>query len=154
FYNIDPGGKLDTLPQIFVKEAQTIRRTLIWEGDPFSPKIVAGQLDTMRGLAGLPPIHGYVVAGEREGLAPVTLRGMENDPVGAQWQYGLGRAITFTSDATGRWAKTWPTWAGFRQFWEQQMRWAMRPTGSPNIRVITEDQGEKTRVVVEAVDEK
>jgi len=154
FHNIDPNGKLDALPQIFIKEAQTIRRTLIWEGDPFSPKISGGQLDTLRGLNGVPPISGYIVAGDREGLSTVTLRGQENDPVMAQWQYGLGRVITFTSDTTGRWAKTWPQWTGFRQFWDQSMRWAMRPGGSANLRVVTEDRGERTRIIVEASDEK
>ncbi len=154
FHEIDPDGKLDALPQIFIKEAQTIRRSLIWEGDPFSPKIAGGQLDSLRGIAGVPPISGYIVAGEREGLATVTLRGQENDPVMAQWQFGLGRVITFTSDATGRWARDWPAWAGFRQFWDQNLRWAMRPTGSPNIRVVTEDRGERTKIVVEALDDK
>lgn len=154
FHEIDPGGKMDALPQFFVKEAQTVRRSLIWEGEPFSPKISGGQLDTLRGIAGVPPIKGYVVAAEREGLATVTLRGQENDPVMAQWQYGLGRCVTFTSDATGRWATAWPEWSGFRQFWEQTMRWAMRPPGSPNMRVVTEERGDKTRVIVEAVDDK
>ncbi len=153
FHNVDPNGKLDALPQIFIKEAQTIRRTLIWEGEPFSPNVTGGQLDTMRGISGVPPIGGYIVAADREGLSTVTLRGQENDPVMAQWQYGLGRVITFTSDTTGRWAKTWPQWPGFRQFWDQSMRWAMRPAGSANMRVITEDRGERTRIVVEANDD-
>ncbi|MGQ0627927.1 MAG: VWA domain-containing protein [Phycisphaerales bacterium] len=153
YHEVTTNNALNTLPQIFIKEAQTVRRSLIWEGDPFSPKMVGGFTDTLRGINGVPPITGYVVAGEREGLAQVTLRGMENDPVMAQWQYGLGRAVTFTSDATTRWAGAWTSGSQFKQFWEQTIRWAMRPTGSPNIRVTTEDMGASTRIVVEALDD-
>ncbi|HYC99629.1 MAG TPA: hypothetical protein VEB22_00250, partial [Phycisphaerales bacterium] len=34
------------------------------------------------------------------------------------------------------------------------VKWAMRPASDQNIRVVTVDEGEKTRVIVEAVDEK
>ncbi|CAN0591419.1 unnamed protein product, partial [Laminaria digitata] len=95
---------------------------------------------------------GYVVAAEREGLSLVTLRGKEEDPIAAQWQYGLGRVVTFTSDATSRWAPNWVAWSGFSQFWEQHIRWTMRPSGDATLRVSTENLGEKTRVIIEAFD--
>lgn len=143
---------LATLPQIFIKEAQTIRRALIWEGEAFSPARTGVPTETMRGIAGVPPINGYVVAAEREGLSLVTLRGKEEDPIAAQWQYGLGKVVTFTSDASTRWASPWIGWSGFSQFWEQHIRWTMRPSGSATLRVSTENIGEKTRVIVEAFD--
>lgn len=147
------GGDLTVLPQIFIKEAQTVRRSLIWEGTAFVPTMTGGAAETMRGIAGsVPPISGYVVAAEREGLALVTLRGKENDPILAQWQYGLGKAVTFTSDATTRWASQWVGWPQFRAFWEQHVRWAMRPGGSTSTKVITENRGDETLIVVEAVD--
>ncbi len=150
-YAVTTNGALANLPNIFIKEAQTVKRTLIWEGQPFSPTVVRGA-ETLRGLTGVPPITGYVVAADREGLAQVLLRGKENDPIAAQWQYGLGRTMTFTSDASTRWAASWVAWDQFKQFWEQQLRWVMRPAGSPNVRVSTEKRDDKTLVVVEAVD--
>ena len=143
-------SNLAELPQIFIKEAQTVKRTLIQEGE-IQPIMVQG-IDTLRGISAVPQLTGYVVAAEREGLAQVSLRGKENDPIGAQWQYGLGRTVTFTSDATTRWGKAWVGWGQYEQFWEQMVRWAMRPSGSPNVRVTTEPRDEKTLVVVEAVD--
>lgn len=143
---------LATLPQIFIKEAQTIRRALIWEGEPFSPARTGVPSETMRGINAVPPINGYVVAAEREGLSLVTLRGKEEDPIAAQWQYGLGRVVTFTSDASTRWAGSWVAWPGFSQFWEQHIRWTMRPSGDATLRVSTENIGEKTRVIIEAFD--
>lgn len=151
FYNVS-NNALATLPQIFVKEAQTIRRALIWEGEAFSPAMTGVPTVTMRGINGVPPIEGYVVAAEREGLALVTLRGKEDDPVAAQWEYGLGKVVTFTSDVSSRWAPAWVSWDGFNQFWEQHVRWAMRPGGNATLRVNTEQVGERTRVIVEAFD--
>ncbi len=143
---------LETLPQIFVKEAQTLRRALLWEGEPFSPSMTGIPTETMRGIGSVPPINGYVVAADRDGLSLVTLRGKEDDPVAAQWQHGLGRVVTFTSDATTRWAGPWVGWSGFGQFWEQHVRWAMRPADNATLRVVTETRGEQTAVIVEAFD--
>ena len=143
---------LETLPQIFIKEAQTIRRALIWEGESFSPARTGVPTETMRGISSVPPINGYVVAAARDGLSLVTLRGKEEDPIAAQWQHGLGKVVTFTSDVSTRWAPAWVGWSGFDQFWEQHIRWTMRPTGDSTIRVSTENIGDKTRVIVEAFD--
>jgi uncharacterized membrane protein len=145
-------NSLATLPQIFIKEAQTIRRALIWEGEAFSPARTGVPTETMRGINSVPAISGYVVAAQREGLSLVTLRGKEEDPIAAQWQYGLGKVVTFTSDVSTRWAPAWVGWSGFNQFWEQHIRWTMRPSGSATLRVTTENIGEKTRVIVEAFD--
>ncbi len=153
FYYINDPAKKETLPEIFIKEAQTVRRTLIWEGDAFRPAVTNTTHEAMRGFAGgVPPISGYIITADREGLSTVMLRGQENDPILASWQYGLGRSTAFTSDATSRWANSWTSWDKFRSFWEQQVRWAMRPSGSADIRVVTENVDDKTRVVVEALD--
>lgn len=151
YYNVS-NNALSTLPQIFIKEAQTIRRALIWEGEAFSPARTGVPTETMRGIPAVPAIQGYVVAAEREGLSLVTLRGKEEDPIAAQWQYGLGKVVTFTSDVSSRWAPAWVGWSGFNQFWEQHVRWAMRPGGDSTLRVTTDNTGERTRVVVEAFD--
>jgi hypothetical protein len=149
----DSTGNLKSIPEIFIKEAQTVKRSLIWEGDPMVPS-VAVITEGLRGVSKVPAITGYVVAADREGLSQVVLRGPESDPILAQWQHGLGRVVTFTSDATAKWASRWVDWDQYRQFWDQHVKWAMRPASDPNIRVVTVDQGEKTQVIVEAVDEK
>lgn len=153
-YHIDTQAALATLPQIFIKEAQTVRRSLIWEGPAFVPASAGIASETFKGIGSVPPISGYVVTAEREGLSLVTLRGKENDPILAQWQYGLGRSVAFTSDVTSRWGRNWVAWPQFKAFWEQHVRWAMRPTGSSNVRVTTEQQGDQVLVVAEAVDNK
>jgi uncharacterized membrane protein len=156
FYPIVDEGEFAKLPSIFIKEAQIVKRSLIWEGEAFSPTLTGAPSEAMRGIAGggVPTIRGYIVAAEREGLSIVTMRGKENDPILAQWQYGLGKSVTFTSDTGARWASSWPSWGKYRAFWEQHVRWAMRPSGNADMRVSTEALGDQTKIIVEALDAK
>ena len=39
-----------------------------------------------------------------------------------RWQYGLGRAAVFTSDAKSRWAVNWVSWKGYDRFWTNVFR--------------------------------
>ena len=153
YYAVTTQAGLAKIFQIFIKEAQTVRRSLIWEGDPFNPAVVPLPFEPMRGVASVPAINGYVVAADREGPVMVTLRGKENDPILASWQHGLGRVTTFTSDVTSRWAARWVSWDMFRTFWEQQVRWVMRPSGSANVKVTTETEGDSTKIIVEMLDQ-
>jgi len=153
-YVVDTEKELASIPQIFMKEAQTVRRSLLWEGSPFTPTLVPGLSDSLRGIGSVPAISGYVVTAEREGLALVSMKGKEGDPIHAQWQYGLGKVVAFTSDAATRWNSAWVSWSGYRSFWEQNVRWTMRPGGSANVRVLTENRGDQTVVTVEALDSK
>jgi len=152
FHAVTTNAALASLPQIFIKEAQTVRRPLIWEGDPFLPGIEPVMAEPMRGIRAVPPITGYVVAADLDGgTASVTLRGQENDPVSAIMQYGIGRSFVFASDATQRWAANWKGWPMFQTFWEQHIRWVMRASGDAKVRVQTENDGEDTRVMVDAL---
>jgi hypothetical protein len=154
-YVIVDQGDFAKLPEIMIKEAQVVKRSLIWEGAAFQPKVVATSSEPMRGLGtAMDRISGYIVGADREGLSIVTLRGQENDPILAHWQYGLGKSVTFTSDVGARWARSWVGSPRFKPFWEQHVRWAMRPGGSADVRVLTEDLGDRTRIIVEALDQK
>ncbi len=149
-------GGLAQLTQIFIKEAQVIKRSLIWEGEPFTPAATGAPSIPLRGIpTPVPPISGYIVTTDREGLSVVTLRGPqpENDPILAHWQAGLGRVVAFTSDATTRWSSSWVDWSPYDAFWEQHVRWVMRPAGSNSISVVTTNDGPRTRVVVNALDQ-
>jgi len=152
YYAITTQGQLASVPEIFFKEAQRVRRALIWEGPPLIPAITGMPSEPMRGISSTPPITGYVVTGDRGGHAIVTMRGKENDPIAAHWQFGLGRSVAITTDATSKWAANWMGWPGFKQFWEQHTRWVMRPSGDANIRVTTRNEGERTRIIVDATD--
>lgn len=154
-YLVNTEKQFAEIPKIIIKEAQVVKRQLIWEGPKLTPKITAGSTESMRGIRGLPPIQGYVVTAERTDrlVQTVAVVGEENDPLLAQGQYGLGKAVAFTSDASMRWSPDWVPWAQYKSFWAQHVRWAMRPSSSADLRVTTEDHGDQTRVVIDAFDE-
>jgi Ca-activated chloride channel homolog len=73
------------------------------------------------GMETAPTLAGYVRFIPKTS-AEVILRADRKDPLLVRWQYGLGRAEVFTSDAKSRWAKRWVEWQGFDRFWENVFR--------------------------------
>ena len=110
-----------SIPDIFLKETQQVSGQQIVE-ETFFP-IQTSSSPILRGLdAGLPQLRGYngtTLKAAAQGVL-VTAR---DDPLLAQWQYGLGRSVAWTSDATGRWAKDWVGWSGFNRFFSQLVSW-------------------------------
>jgi len=47
----------------------------------------------------------------------------------------------------------WVGWGQFGAFWDQHVRWVMRPSGSANVSVATETRGEHTNVIITALDD-
>jgi hypothetical protein len=68
-----------------------------------------------------PALRGYVRFQARP-TADTLLDADPTDPLLVRWQYGLGRAAVFTSDAKNRWAVNWVTWPGFDRLWANIFR--------------------------------
>jgi Ca-activated chloride channel homolog len=68
------------------------------------------------GLDSAPPLRGYVRYIAKP-TADTILNAADRDPLLVRWQYGLGRAAVFTSDAKSRWAASWLAWSGFDRLW-------------------------------------
>ena len=149
FYDVkDP----QQLPQIFIKEAQVVRRALIIE-ETFSPQVEYSLSEIIKGVSGtMPDLDGYVVTGPKGGLNQVVLVSGQKDPVLATCQSGLGRCAAFTSSVDSRWASSWLQWSGFERFWEQAVRWAAKPSQSADCEVFADVQGRQVTINVEAID--
>ncbi|MGO9969450.1 MAG: VWA domain-containing protein [Bryobacteraceae bacterium] len=82
-----------------------------------TPKILE-QAEVLNGvdMAHAPALRGYVRFQARP-TAETILEADRGDPLLVRWQYGLGRAAVFTSDAKNRWASGWVEWPGFDRFW-------------------------------------
>jgi uncharacterized membrane protein len=137
------------LPQIFFREAIEIRRNLIREVS-FTPALRT-PVEAVRGFSGFPPLHGTVLTTEKP-LAEVALVSDEEDPVLAQWRYGLGVVAAFTSDATGRWGRDWVEWEGFETFWAQLIRSVSRKERSDILESSHVLDGERGTLQVDAID--
>jgi len=122
FYNITNPAQL---PQIFLKETAVILKTAIYE-EPFTPRQIAAS-EALSGFAagGYPPLLGYVATSEKP-RAETPLLTTQGDPLLAHWQYGLGRAVAFTSDARAKWGSQWIGWGKYQTFWSQLVNWSLR----------------------------
>jgi uncharacterized membrane protein len=149
FYDVkDPQQR----PQIFIKEAQVVRRALIVE-ETFTPQVAYSLSEILKGISGaVPDLDGYVVTGPKGGLNQVILSSTQADPILATCQSGLGRCAAFTSSVDSRWASRWLQWGGFERFWEQAVRWAAKPAQSADCEVFADVQGRQVTVSVEAID--
>ena len=77
----------------------------------------------------------------------------KGDPLLAHWQYGLGRAVAFTSDAKAKWSKNWLGWDKYRQFWSQIAQWSLRRVENADFTTeVSVDKGEG-QISVEALDD-
>lgn len=140
---------VSTIPAIFTSETLLATRAYIFEDD-FFPTLTANH-PIMQGISSLPQLKGYIATTDKE-TATVILRGPEDDPLLASWQYGLGRAVAFTSDATSRWAENWLSWDNFADFWSQTIRWSIIEGSTSNIEARVEQRGEEAVLVADVRD--
>jgi uncharacterized membrane protein/uncharacterized protein YegL len=139
-----------SIPDIFLKETQQVAGEQIVE-EPFFP-IQTGSSPILRGLdQGFPQLLGYngTTAKAASQTVLVTAR---DDPLLAQWQYGLGRSVAWTSDSTGRWAKDWLGWDGFGQFFSQLVGWTFPGEETGGIEASFETIDGQTRLHVSSVE--
>jgi uncharacterized membrane protein len=148
FYNVTSPSDL---PQIFIKETAVILKSAIYE-EPFKPQMRASS-EVIRGISAndYPSLLGYVATTPKP-RAETPLWTDKGDPLLAHWQYGLGRAVAFTSDAKSRWARLWLNWDKYRQFWSQIGQWSLRRVENADFTTeVTVDKGEGL-INVEALD--
>ena len=104
------------LEQIVLRDVMEHTGTTTVE-KPMTP-VIERQSEILQGVGmeTAPALKGYVRF-EAKPSAETILRVDHHDPLLARWQYGLGRAAIFTSDAKTRWASDWVAWKGFDKFW-------------------------------------
>ena len=142
-----------TIPDIFLRETIRTAGEQIVE-ETFQP-IPSASSEILDGLdAGrLPQLLGYN-ATTAKGSATVALLTAREDPLLAQWQYGLGRAVAWTSDAREQWAAPWIGTAEFGTLTAQLVAWTLPPQDAEGIdvRFSAGDAGE-LNVEVTSVDD-
>jgi len=117
------------VPAIFLKESQVALRPW-YETDPFFPRVTAaGDLLSGVSLDAFPQLTGYVVTTAKPG-AEVYFTSTKEDPVLAGWQYGLGRAVAWTSDAKGQWTAGLLQSPASSQLFSRMVAWTLPTTSS------------------------
>ncbi len=117
YFLSDPSG----LEQILLRDVREHTGTTAVE-KAIRPQVVRkAEILEHVGIENAPPLDGYVRFISKP-TADVVLSVERNDPLLVRWQYGLGRAAVFTSDAKSRWARRWVAWEGFDRFWANVFR--------------------------------
>jgi len=117
YFLTDPSG----LEKILLKDVMEHTGTTTVE-KPIQAR-VEKQVEILEGVPmdSAPPLKGYVRF-EAKPTAETILSVDVRDPLLSRWQYGLGRAAVFASDAKSRWAEAWVSWPGFDRFWANLVR--------------------------------
>jgi uncharacterized membrane protein len=115
------------IPRLMTRETELATRGPVVEGaitpHPVGADAGLGSL----AATGLPQLGGYLVTSPKD-LAEVMLVSDAGDPILARWQYGLGRAVAWTSDLRGRWTDAWVQWPGTAQLFSELVGWTIAPT--------------------------
>ena len=125
-----------SIPSIFTEETTLATRAYIVE-ENFYPTLVNSS-PILAGITESPQLRGYVASSAKD-LAQVILKSEKDDPILATWQYGLGKAVAFTSDATGRWASAWVQSKIFPTFWTQAVRYTINNSANTNLQMTVDN---------------
>ena len=140
-----------SIPNILTSEAAEVQRNYIIE-EPFFP-LQRAPSPILQGITAVPPLQGYVGTTAKEAARMILVSDLADgsrDPILAAWQYGLGKSVAWTSDATGRWAKNWVSWDQFARFWTQTVRYTINQGSQSNAVVHVTREGELATVTVDA----
>jgi hypothetical protein len=151
------------IPAIYIRETRLVSQSFLYE-QRFQPqlRIASGPADKLSGT--LPPLYGFVRTTLKQ--SPLVEMGIEGPltldqrfPILASWQYGLGKAVAFTSDAKSGldqlgWDREWAGSDMYLKFWEQVIGWALRGVETGKMSLSTEYRDGKVRVTVDARDER
>lgn len=107
------------IPSILSRETVMASRTYI-EDHPFYPGIQPYSDWIALFQEGVPQMNAYV-ATTAKSRAVVPFLSEKEDPVLAEWQYGMGYTIAFTSDFSGKWSGDWGAWPKWPQFMNQMV---------------------------------
>lgn len=154
-YAVDDPRKL---PSIYIKETRLLNQSYLYEKG-FVPRLTSELGDPFREWAkSFPTLFGFVRTTRKDSnlvqvLMQAPLAGEEENPIYAQWQYGLGRSVAFTSDAMGSnnsWARDWVQneQTLFGDFWTRVVDWSMRNLDDSGISLQSRYENGKMRVTV------
>ncbi|MBV9897927.1 MAG: VWA domain-containing protein [Chloroflexi bacterium] len=118
------------IPRLMTRETDLATRGPLVEGTITPRQVSPDSVLASLSAGGLPALGGYLVTSPKD-LAEVLLVSDAADPILARWQYGLGRAVAWTSDLRGRWSQDWLQWSGTPQLFTSLVNWTIAPAGGP-----------------------
>lgn len=136
------------IPSILSRETVMATRTYI-EDTPFYPSIKDNPEWYGLFKDGVPKMNAYIATTAKE-RALQTLISEKEDPVLAEWQYGMGTTAAFTSDISGKWSGDWPAWGKWGSFLNQLITNTLPKFESEPYMLTQDNSGEETVIKLES----
>jgi uncharacterized membrane protein/Mg-chelatase subunit ChlD len=156
FYLVKDANKL---PAIYIKESRMVSQAFVHE-KRFPPIVTSRAGPTKRLPDPVPDLKGFVRTTPKpvkNVVVPVRTPRIDGQefPVLAYWDYGLGKAAAFTSDADRpkKWSEEWVKGGMYGKFWKQVVEWCVRPTESDRVKMKTIVRDGRIIVRLEAEDD-
>lgn len=138
------------LPSIFIKEAKTLKRSMIQDKIEFVPQQYFPS-PIVKGIDAMPILKGYVLTTPKSRSTTI-LEGpdeKEPDPLLSVWRYGVGKTAAFTSDLSPNWAAQWINWDKYDAFVKQLLTDVSRVNEKSDIRLHSHAVGNRGVIVAE-----
>lgn len=145
FYDVTDSS---VIPSILSRETVMATRTYI-EDNPFFPSVQPYPDWSSLFEKGVPEMNAYIAATAKP-RAQVPLLSEIEEPVLAEWQYGMGRAAAFTSDSSGKWSGDWARWEKWPSFINQLVTKTLPQYESEPYRVAVENKDGNTVLSLES----
>jgi uncharacterized membrane protein len=135
------------IPSIFTKETFMAKRTYL-NNREFTP-VISFEHSVLNGVAegGLPTLLGYVGASGKE-TARVVLGSDEEDPILTVWQYGLGKAVAWNSDISGKWSANYIPWGKNLKLWQNIIKFTIDNYENESTSLEVAQHGSKATVTI------
>lgn len=106
-----------TIPAILSRETIMMSRTYIVD-EPFYPVIYESAWSPLF-VEGVPQMNSYIAVTAKD-TARVVAESDQQDPILAEWNYGLGKTLAFTS-GSGAWSGDFQNWRNWPAFWNRSI---------------------------------
>jgi uncharacterized membrane protein/uncharacterized protein YegL len=141
------------LPKLVVQDSDIFASQSDFHEEHFYPRINQ-ESQILKGIyeKQFPPLKGYTIteAKEKAEVPLVTDIMGKTDPILANWRYGLGKVVMYTSDADARWSSKWINWLKFNKFWSQVVRWSMKDISKADYNLEVQTENNTTSILIES----
>ncbi|MCP5006813.1 MAG: VWA domain-containing protein [Planctomycetes bacterium] len=150
FYQI---SDIIKLPRLIIQDSEEFVSQSDFHESHFYP-IMDQESQILQGIYKdqLPPLKGYTITEARDKAEIPLMTDItgKTDPILANWRYGLGKTVMYTSDVDARWSSKWINWSKFDKFWSQVVHWAMRDISKTDYNLKVEARDDSTSLFIES----
>lgn len=143
YYFVD---EFSTIPEIFTKETFLASKTYI-NNRAFIPKLASANEIVSPIMDKSIALNGYISTSPKD-RGDIVLYSDRDEPILAQWQYGLGKSVAWTSDSNGKWTSDYLGTEEGIEFFKRMIQYTFYKGGSEDLFVEALTEGNIAKINV------